>query len=134
MKTYDERLRSIKKKANIRRVIGSSLKATLSLLLVFAVAWAAIKLPAANGSNANMEVPALTSPNIPGVTTTAPIGNSVPDVPPTDVVDPMDPSPTTPDMGTIEFRSVSIKTTQPSAIDEYPSVHLIRNKEMLKGF
>lgn len=136
MKTYDERMQAILKKAKVRKAVRFTVKATVSVFVMVAVVWAAMQLPNLGGTASNMEVPVMTAP---GVTTTIPQENNAPTAPPqpTDVFDPIKPdppSPTVPNQSGLEFTTISIKTTGESPVDAYPAIHLIRSKEAMQAF
>ncbi len=139
MKTYNERLRSIQKKARVKKAVRFSVKVTVSVFVLVAIVWAAGQIPNFGNSAANMQAPALTGPAAPITpTTTAPRPNDAPTEPTQtpDILDPIqpEPAPTTPIQGSFGATCISVKTTQPSPVDTYPAIHLIRSQEAMEAF
>lgn len=132
MKTYDQRMEAILKKAKKRKIVLACLKTVTSALCIVAVVFGLTQLPLGNEAN-QLDVPfdtapPATEPQEPMSTTLLSTVPSVPDI----TVGPHDPN-ETPNWSP-GFEAISVRTTQPSTVDRYPAAHLIRSVEELDAF
>lgn len=123
MKTFDERMQAILKKAKIQKAVRRTLKTAATVLGAAALVLALKQLPAWYLSR-QLDVPAAQQPD-------APTENPAPTQPfwtmgpPSELDVPCD---------YLDFASVNVKTGMPSQKDTYPAIHLIRSAEALRNF
>lgn len=144
MKTYDERLRSIQKKAKTKKTVRFFSKTAGSILCLMLILSAAVLLSQLGPSDP-MDNPALNAPpgTDPGIQPQEPTGTTS-GAPMFDL--PVFTSPTSPGntqgppsdaeepYAYLDFEAAYVKTTQPSTCDDYPAIHLITSVEELADF
>lgn len=140
MKTYDERLHSIQKKARAKKAAVRIFRAATAIACVAVIVLAVLLWPDMPVTN-HLGVPVYTAPSA-----TQPPQTTVPSEPnatqstspitvPTNPFGTMGP-PSDGDVPSAHllFEATYLKTTQPSALDAYPATHLLRSVEQLSAF
>lgn len=148
MKTYDERMQAILGKARSRKRACLAGRVLASVLLLTVVVSGVLLLPEIGRYNPSVDAPPVLGPA--PTTTHDPTCSCKPEptyvpthpepdkTPPTILPEPSNtigpPAPNDVPSAYLEFEAVYVKTTQPSPVDMYPAIHLIRSVDALHEF